>query len=174
MKRILAALFVLAGAAAAGAQPPAPSPAGQPAVFLVRHAERADTAGGGTPMMATDPDLSDAGRARAESLAMILKNARITAIYTTEYKRTKQTAEPLAKQLGLVPVAIASRDLAGLVEQVKAARGNVLVVGHSNSVPNVIKALGVSEEVSIGDSDYDNLYVVTPGTAPQLLRLRYR
>jgi phosphohistidine phosphatase SixA len=175
MTRVLAVLFAALGAAApALAQPAPPSSAAQPAIFLVRHAERADTAGGGAPMMASDPDLSAAGRARAESLARILEQAGIAAIYTTEYKRTKQTAEPLARALGLQPVAVAAKDLPGLVQKLKGAPGNVLVVGHSNSVPDVIKALGVAEPVQIGDADYDNLFVVTPGSPPGLLRLLYR
>ena len=79
------------------APPPA---AAQHTVFLVRHAERADTTPGAARRWPTDPDLSDAGRARAESLAAALKDAKITAIYTTEFKRTQQTAAPLAKALG--------------------------------------------------------------------------
>jgi phosphohistidine phosphatase SixA len=119
----------------------------QPAVFLVRHAERADTVEAGSSTM-TDPDLSGAGLARAESLATTLKHAKVTAIHTTEYKRTKQTAEPLAKALGLQPTVVMSKDLPGLMEKLKAATGNVLVVGHSNSVPGAAQ--------------------------PQLLRLSYR
>jgi broad specificity phosphatase PhoE len=166
MKRALAVVLFLAGTAA---------PAfAQPAIFLVRHAERADTAGGASPMMATDPDLSEAGRARAESLATILAQAKITAIYTTEYKRTKQTAAPLAKALGLEPVAVPSKDVQGLVEKIKAAAGNVLVVGHSNSIPNVIKGLGVPEAVTVADDEYDHLFVVIRSAQPQLLRLNYR
>src|SRR5687768_4885178 len=117
--------------------------AAQPLVFVVRHAERADTASGGAPMMATDPDLSEAGHARAQSLAAALKDARITAIFVTPYKRTQQTAEPLAKALGLQPTAIDPKDAAGLIEKIKAAHGNVLVVGHSNTVPDVLTRLGV-------------------------------
>ena len=75
--------------------------AAQHTIFLVRHAERADTTPGTSPTMAADPDLSEAGRARAESLATALKDAKITAIYATKYKRTQQTAAPLAKALGL-------------------------------------------------------------------------
>jgi phosphohistidine phosphatase SixA len=166
MKRVLAGLLIVISVAAAPVF-------AQPAVFLVRHAERADTAEGGGPTM-TDPDLSAAGLARAESLATTLRHAKVTAIYTTEYRRTKQTAEPLAKALGLEPTVVMSKDLPGLMEKLKEATGNVLVVGHSNSVPGVIEALGVTEAVAIGDADYDNLFVVIRSAQHQLLRLSYR
>jgi broad specificity phosphatase PhoE len=163
---LLASLLVLVGAGAANAQP---------TVFLVRHAERAD---GGKPadggMMAADPDLSAAGRARAVSLATVLQDAKISAIFTTELKRTIQTAEPLAKALGLPIVQVPGKDLAGLVKKISAASGNVLVVGHSNTVPEALTLLGVNETVTIGDEDFDNLFVVTAGSSPSLVRLRYR
>lgn len=164
MKSILSAILLLALTAPAAAQQ---------VVFVVRHAERADTVQGGAPMMATDPDLSAAGKARAESLAMMLKDARIGAIYTTQYKRTKQTAEPLAKALGLTSVEVNSRDLAGVIEKLKSGE-NALVVGHSNSVGAIIKGLGVTEPVALTDDDYDNLFIVVRGEKPTLVRLHFR
>ena len=123
--------------------------------------------------MAADPDLSEAGRARAESLATALKDAKITAIYATKYKRTQQTAAPLAKALGLT-VNIVTADAADVVKQLAGAKGNVLVVGHSNTVPDVIKGLGVTAPVTIGDDEFDNLFIVTTGAQPSVLRLHYR
>lgn len=148
--------------------------AAQQAIFVVRHAERADTASGAAPMMATDPDLSDAGRARAESLAAALKDAKITAIFVTPYKRTQQTAEPLAKALGIQPTAIDPKDAAGLIEKVKATAGNVLVVGHSNTVPDVLTRLGIADAPKLADTDYDNLFLVLRGDKSSLVRLHYR
>lgn len=147
--------------------------AAQQAIFVVRHAERADTSSGGSPMMAADPDLSDAGKARAQSLAATLKDANITAIYTTQYKRTQQTAEPLAKALGIQLTVVSARDIPGLVEKVKGG-GNALVVGHSNTVGPIVEALGVTEPVTLGDDDYDNLFVVVRGEKPALVRLHFR
>ena len=63
---------------------------------------------------------------------------------------------------------------AGLIDKVKASDGNVLVVGHSNTVPEIIKSLGVSEPVAIPDDQFDNLFVVIRGARPTLLRLHYR
>ena len=146
----------------------------QNTVFVVRHAERADAGASASPMMATDPDLSDIGKARAESLAAVLKDAGITAIFTTEYKRTQQTAAPLAKALGLQVTPVSSRDLPGLIEKVKGSAGNVLVVGHSNTVGDVISRLGVAEAVKLGDADYDNLFAVVRSEKPVLVRLHFK
>ena len=167
MKRtiILAMTAILAVTAAASAQS---------AIFVVRHAERADAGAGASPMMATDPDLSEAGRARAQSLASALKDAGITAIYTTEYKRTRQTAEPLAKALGIDVTAVPARDMAALIQKLKSAAGNALVVGHSNTVGEVIAKLGVADPVKLTDNDYDNLFVVVQGEKPTLVRLHFR
>lgn len=146
----------------------------QPTVFLVRHAERADSAPGKSPAMGSDPDLSDAGRTRAASLAATLKDAGITAIYVTKYKRTQQTAAPLAKSLGLTPIIVTADDNGALAAAIKGAAGNVLVIGHSNTIPAAIKALGISTEVTIGDDDYDDLFIVSTGLPPALVRLHYK
>lgn len=148
--------------------------AAQQAVFIVRHAERADAGAAASPMMATDPDLSDIGKARAESLAAALKDAGIKAIFTTEYKRTQQTAAPLAKALGIEVTTVPARDMPGLIERIKAAAGNVLVVGHSNTVGDVVSRLGAAEAVKLGDNDYDNLLVVVRAATPVLVRLHYK
>ena len=148
--------------------------AAQPTIFLVRHAERADTAPGTSPAMAADPDLSDAGRARAVSLATLLKDAKITAIYATEFKRTQQTAAPLAKTLGLTVTIVTSKSAPELIDRLKTSKGNVLVVGHSNTVPEIIEALGVTTPVTIGDNDFDNMFLLTLSSPPALLRLHYR
>jgi broad specificity phosphatase PhoE len=144
----------------------------QGTIFLVRHAERADTLPGAKP--STDPSLSDDGRARAASLATVLKDADIRAIFVTEFKRTQETAAPLAQSLKVKPMTATSKDPAALVRQLKNIDGNVLVVGHSNTVPEIIKSLGVSTPVTIGDNDFDNLFVVTPGAPIRFLRLHYR
>jgi broad specificity phosphatase PhoE len=167
-------------ALAVGSWLPAPGPlqaspdARQGVVFLVRHAERADAGTPAAKMAGADPELSDAGKARAASLAALLKDAKITAIFTTEYKRTRDTAQPLAAATGVAAAVVDSKDAASLIDKVKASAGNILVVGHSNTLPDVIKALGVGEPVSIADDQFDNLFVVVRGARPALLRLHYR
>ncbi len=166
MKRVgvILAIALLCGSAPAYAQQ---------TIFVVRHAERADSVKGTAPTMAADPELSEAGKARAQSLAAALKDARITSIYTTQFKRTRQTAEPLASALGIQLTVVPAADLAGLIAKVKGG-GNALVVGHSNTVGEIVAGLGVSEPVKLGDDDYDNLLVVVAGEKPTLVRLHFR
>ena len=152
-------------AAVANAQPPT--------ILLARHAERADSSSGSSPAMTKDPDLSAAGVARAESLGKMLKDAGIKAIFVTEYKRTQQTAAPLAKAAGIAITIVPAKETDALIAKLRSATGNALVIGHSNTLPEIIKALGVVESVTIADSDYDNLFVVMSGSSPQLIHLHY-
>ena len=139
-------------------------------VFLVRHAERADA--GRAPEK--DPDLSKKGKSHAEALARELRDAGITGIYATEYKRTQETAAPLSHSLGVSTQIVPAKETAALVEKVKAGSGRVLIVGHSNTLPEVARALGISAPLKIGEDDYDDLFVVLTGAAPRLVHLHYR
>ncbi len=158
MKRLIALLLLSVLVSMANAQS---------TIFIVRHTEKAETGG-------DDPDLSEAGRTRAESLAALLKDAKISAIYTSEVKRTQQTAAPLAKALQLEAMIVPANNQSALLAKLRDASGNVLVVGHSNTIPEIIKALGITDPVNIADHDYDNLFVVVPGEKPRLIRLHYR
>ncbi len=139
----------------------------QSTIFLVRHAEKAGTGG-------TDPDLSEAGRARAESLATALKDAGISAIFATELKRTQQTAAPLSKLLHLDPTIIPAKDTAALMARLRSSPANALVVGHGNTIPDLIKGFGITSPINIGENDYDNLFLVVLDEPPRLIRLHYR
>lgn len=138
----------------------------QSTVFIVRHAEKADDS--------KDAELSGAGRGRAEALANMLRDSRISVIYTTEFKRTQQTAAPLAKALGVTITTLPAENQAALVAKLRTSTANSLVVGHGNTIPDIIKALGITQPVNISDSDYDNLFVVVLGEKPYLIRLHYR
>ena len=139
-------------------------------VILVRHAERA----GG---MGADVEISEAGRRRAEALAKMLADAGVKRIYTSEVARTQQTAEPLAKKLNIRPEVIPSKDIDGLVAKLRmgAPNGVVLVVGHSNTVPEIIGRLGGGAVPPIADSEYDLMFVVilTGGNRATAVTLRY-
>ncbi len=135
-----------------------------PTVYLVRHAEKA-------PNDPKDPDLSDAGRKRAQNLASTLKDAGLTAIYATELKRTQQTAEPLARATGLQVTIVPAAETAALVAQLQEAKGAVLVVGHSNTLPAIVKALGAFAPITLDDAAYDDLFIVTAGAPASLLHL---
>ena len=138
----------------------------QPVVVIVRHAEKAASDGG-------DPDLSPAGRARAEALARILKDSGITAIFTSEFKRTQETAAPTAASTSIATTVVPAKDPAALVAKLHQLNGNALVVGHGNTIPNIIKALGINAPINIPDADYSELLIVTLGDTPQLFRLHY-
>jgi broad specificity phosphatase PhoE len=144
-------------------------------IFLVRHAERAPSTGPSRGMLGDDPPLSPAGEQRAKRLGDVLEASGVKVIFTSEYKRTRQTAAPLAQKLKLTPVMSAAKDPDPLVAQVKKAQGAVLVVGHSNTLPDLMKKLGVTETVTIGENDWDNLFVVVRNASGQatLVRLKY-
>ena len=158
MKRIasvLPILFLMAAAADAA-----------PVVFVVRYAEKAK--GGGA-----DPELSPAGHERANALARILKDSQITAIFVTEFKRTQETAAPTAKETHITPTIVPSTDIAGLAVKLRAVNGNALVVGHGNTIPDLMKALGIAVPINIPDADYTEIFVILLSDPPRLLHLHY-
>lgn len=159
---------VLATVVLIGAAVPA---AAQEAIYIVRHAERIDE----QPQSLLSPD----GHARAARLADILRDAGITAIFVSEYERTRQTGQPTATRLGLSPNAYKADDTPGLVAALRAQgpRARVLVVGHSDTVPKLLAALGYQTPVTIAKGEFDNLFVVLParaaGDPPTVIRLRF-
>ena len=162
MRLLRAVLACLAIAAPLGAQGPA---AGSTTVIVVRHAEK-------EAEPAADPALTAAGSARAQALAAALKDAHVTAVVSTQFARTRLTATPAATMAGRtieVSDARAPDHPAVLAASLLAAhRGEtVLVVGHSNTVPAIVAALGAPRPAAICDAEYDNMYVVTvPPTGP--------
>jgi broad specificity phosphatase PhoE len=159
----LAALLTLCAAGSAFAQVTT-------TVIVVRHAEKVDDS--------ADPALSDAGRARSQQLADALADAGVSAIITTQYERTRHTAAPLGERTGIVPVVVAAAgrshadDVAARVRQY--GTGVVVVVGHSNTVPAIIRALGAPDVGEIPDSSYDELFVLMLGEGgTRLIRTRY-
>lgn len=133
----------------------------QKAVVLVRHAEKIDES--------KDALLSKAGLERAERLAQKLRSLGVTAIFVSEFQRTQQTAAPTAQLLHLQPQVIAAAQRGLLVQKLRSlpAQAIALVVGHSDTLPLVIKDLGVASPPSIGHEDYDYLFVVLPSAAGQ-------
>ena len=137
-----------------------------PIVFIVRHAEKANTGG-------KDPDLSVQGQNRADALAHILKDSQITSVFVTEFKRTQETAAPTARAANVSPTVVPANDVGVLVEKLRALNGNALVVGHGNTIPDLLKALGIATPVSIPEDDYTEIFAVLIGNEPQWLRLHY-
>lgn len=164
----LAILLLMLIPAVHGGQPAAPCPAdaassdADPAarhavvIYLVRHAEKAS---GGK-----DPELTEGGRERALTLARTLNDAGIDTIYSTDFKRTRETAAPHAERLG-VEIRIYDWDaLEALATDLQCAGGRHLVVGHSDTTPELVGLLGGESGPAVDErGEYDRLYVVTVG-----------
>jgi broad specificity phosphatase PhoE len=145
----------------------------QQTVILVRHAEFEGAA-------MADPKnlpLSGAGEERAQHLAGMLKGSDIEAIYVTDFVRTHKTAEPLARQIGKQFTVLPKGDASEMVQRLRKNHSGqtVLLVGHTDTIPDLLKALGHPAEIKIGPQDYANIFIVTPkeNAAPALVRLRY-
>lgn len=144
-------------------------------VIIVRHAERATS----DPR---DPPLDSIGRVRAEALAEAVRGAGVQAIYVTQYRRTRETAEPLARALGITPEVITAGTPASAHASAVARtlldrhRGQVaLVVGHSNTIGPIARALGAPLRENLEDHEYEHLYIVTAdGSSPaKFVAVRY-
>jgi phosphohistidine phosphatase SixA len=137
-------------------------PASQAIVLLVRHADKA-------PAATLDPPLSDAGRARAAALANALRDAGVTRILVDQSQRTQETAGPLSQRRGLRPEVIPidwndpTSQVRGIADSVRRAGAVALVIGHRNTVPAIIRALGGPVVPEIRDTDYDDLYILVLG-----------
>jgi len=128
-------------------------------VFIVRHAEKAG--GGG------DPDLTAAGRLRAAELAVLLRDSGIKHVYSTDTKRARGTAPPVAAELGVeVEDPLYDRQsLPALVARARQAGGRHLIVGHSNTIPETVELLGGEPGSAIDEkSEFDRLYIVSIAT----------
>lgn len=163
IRAVVAAALVIAAWAVpvtAGAQE------GATAIYLVRHAEKVDDS--------RDPELSEAGKVRAAELARVLGDAGVTHIWSTDLLRTRHTGAPLAERLGLTIETYNPGRMAEFAARLKATPGRHLVLGHSNTTPALVKALGGAPGSEIPDTEYDRLYVVTfGGAAPVTVQLRF-
>jgi len=143
--------------------------AAQQAVIVVRHAEKAD--------QSPDTALSAKGRARAKALADLLRAAGVTHIITSEFRRSQETAAPLAKALGLTAEQVPARDLPALVARLHALdpASIVVIVGHSNTIPPMLAVLGWPNTLDLHEGDYDDVFVLAPhpGQRASMVRLKY-
>ncbi|MAE77951.1 MAG: hypothetical protein CMJ85_13900 [Planctomycetes bacterium] len=148
MKALLCSIFVLVCLGTVRAQT---------TVYLVRHGEKDRS----NPKN-RDPSLTKAGKVRAQALADTLRSVKLTAIYVTDYKRTRNTAAPVAKQGGLTPRVPEPGQPSKLVGHLRDDHkgGDVLVVGHSNTLPAILRELGIKKRFGIALDEYDNLFVV--------------
>ena len=122
--------------------------------YLVRHAEK--------ELDGEDPALSDAGYARADALAGVLGDVTFAAIYSTDTRRTRETAAPSLAATGLTLKLYDGRALIEFAQSLSEAQGNYLIVGHSNTTPQLAEALGGEGGDPITEAtEYDRLYVLT-------------
>ena len=126
--------------------------------YVVRHGEKVDNS--------ANPQLSELGKERAENLKKELFDKGISAIYSTNYLRTKNTAQPLADARGILTQIYAASPADSMrvfIEKLKQLKGkNVLVVGHSNTTKYVVNGLFERDTLTndIPDNDFDNMYII--------------
>lgn len=149
------------------------SPVCAQTVVIVRHGEKADAS--------SDPALSRAGEARAAALAAALKDARLAAVIATPLKRTRSTAQPAAAAAGLTVASVGfdggqpahAQAVAALARQAPEA-ATVLVVGHSNTVPEIARALGDTDPQPLTECDFDRMTIIQLGPGgPRVVHARY-
>jgi phosphohistidine phosphatase SixA len=134
-------------------------------LYLVRHSEKLADDG-------DDPGLTGEGEQRSAQLANWLRDKGIEAIWSSDYRRSRDTAAPLVKMLDLPLQLYDPHNLAGLVVNLHENRRNALVVGHSNTTPDLARLLCTCYIRDMDDSDYDQLMVVTvtaDGAAVEIL-----
>ncbi|HEX8308761.1 MAG TPA: phosphoglycerate mutase family protein [Allosphingosinicella sp.] len=156
--RAFAALLLLAVAACATTpgEPPEPS------WYAMRHLQKAE---------GQDPALSAEGARNADRLASWFKQDRPAAIYVSTTRRARETAAPLAARLGIAVKEYDPRDAPGLLARVKAEPGTVLIVGHSNTVPDIVAGLGGARPADLAETDYGDIFRVRRDGSVEKLRL---
>lgn len=135
------------------------------AIYIVRHAEK------GTE--GKDPDLTAQGQARASNIATLLQKAGIAHVFSTPTARTRETAQPMAERAGVTVESYDPRAPQALVDKVHLLDGAVLIVGHSNTVPALVRMFGGDEaDKEIPETEYNRLYQLTPGPDGKLRTVR--
>ncbi|MFT5818782.1 MAG: 2,3-bisphosphoglycerate-dependent phosphoglycerate mutase [Crocinitomix sp.] len=124
--------------------------------IFVKHAEK--------ELVGSDPELTAEGVERADKLAYILSENELDRVYSTDFNRTMQTATPTATDQGLTVTTYGGFEHDLVIDDVleNLTGGKVLIVGHSNTVPNFLNALtGSSSYMDISEEVFDNLFVVS-------------
>ncbi|MGJ9418338.1 SixA phosphatase family protein [Massilia sp. CMS3.1] len=124
-------------------------------IYLVRHGEKA--------LEGKDPELAPQGQQRAQNIAAMLAKTGIAHIFSTATNRTRQTAQPLAQASGLTVQIYDPKAPQALVAKVKTLSDPVLVVGHSNTLPELVRLFGGQPGPDIADNEYDRVYQLVPG-----------
>lgn len=157
--RIFPALLLLALAACFPVAPQVPL---GPSYYVMRHLN--------TPQGATDPDLTAEGQANARLLPAWFENDPPATIYVSSTKRAQQTAAPLAQALRITPKIYDPSNTPALIQMVKAEPGSVLIVGHSNTVPDIVQQLGGTRPDPISHPQFGDIWHIS-GANGSTLRL---
>ena len=145
------------------------SPNSPKTIYIVRHAEK--------QLVGDDPELAYVGGVRAKKLAQILEDQDIKHIYSTDFKRTRLTAEPTSLASGVEITSYDPKNQEAFVEELRKKEGNVLVVGHSNTVSQLANFfVGEGDKFpDLTDLEYDYIYVVTlESNSSTVLRKLYK
>jgi broad specificity phosphatase PhoE len=149
-------LAALAGCATMPAQQ-------QPIYYVLRHLH--------TPEGQRDPDLTAQGQAAAQRLPALFANERPAAIYVSQFKRSQQTAAALAARFGLTPIVYDSADTPALVARVRSGPWPVVIVGHSNTVPDIVQQLGGPRPAPLTHPDFGDVWRIGPDGATTRLHV---
>lgn len=146
-------------------------------IYVVRHAEKVAAGDTTVVMTASNPPLSEAGKVRAIVLREELGKKSIKHIYSTNYLRTILTAQPLVEATGVKVELYNTRDsLDYLIEKVKTEKGNTLIIGHSNTVDDIVNKLAGEKKIpgDLPETQYDNLFIIKQkGKKMQFERKKY-
>ncbi|WP_157982809.1 SixA phosphatase family protein [Aliidiomarina minuta] len=118
-------------------------------LYIARHAEKQEGD--------LDPALTKDGYSRAVGLSQMLRHADIEAIYSTYYRRSMGTALPVARAFNLPIEFYDADDREALLEKVRQQNRNVLIVGHSNTVPEMVTSAG-GQPVELSEDDYGDVF----------------
>lgn len=125
-------------------------------VYVVRHLQKAT---------GDNPSLTAEGAAGAQRIAELLAAKGVTAVFATATLRAEETAAPLAKRLGISVTHYDPKNPGGLAAQLASVKGAALVVGHSNTVPDLVAAFGGTRPAPLTEQDYGTIYVVRAGSS---------
>ena len=158
MMRLLAGMMALMLVGCA----PAALTGGTPAIYVMRHLQKAE---------GQDPALSETGQRCAVRLSELMADRGIGAIYASTTRRARETAAPLAARLGLAASDYDPRDTPALVARVRAETASVLIVGHSNTVPDIVAGLGGARPANLSDESYGDVWRVARDGAVSVERI---
>lgn len=147
--------------------PDTPADTAESVFILVRHAEKVDES--------EDSALSEEGHERARTLASLLRDARIERVYSSDFVRTRDTAAPLIEALEIELSLYDPGNLPELAKELLLVPGRYLVVGHSNTTPELARLLGADPVSDMAHDEYDRLYLLVhrPGLDTTTTVLRF-